>query len=181
MPHGLELSRAPQCSLWFIGAGDGCAASPHPISSHLSGSVVVLRAIITLVLFLVSGAAARADLRIVSSPGGEVGSYLRLFAMVRQSGHRVIIDGPCLSACTLVLSTIPQDRICVTRRAILGFHSARLLDPQGQLYAAPSETRLLAATYPEPIRAWIERNGGLTENPIFLRSRQLTALYPRCR
>jgi hypothetical protein len=101
--------------------------------------------------------------------------------MVRQSGHRVIIDGPCLSACTLVLSTIPQDRICVTRRAILGFHSARLLDPQGQLYAASSETRLLAATYPEPIRAWIDRNGGLTENPIFLRSRQLTALYPRCR
>src|SRR5712691_1686438 len=103
-----------------------------PISSQLSGSALVLRAIITLVLFLLSGAAARADLRIVSSPGGEVGSYLRLFAMVRQSGHRVIIDGPCLSACTLVLSTIPRDRICVTRRAILGFHSARLLDPQGQ-------------------------------------------------
>ena len=65
----------------------------------------------------------------------------------------------------------PAGPICVTRRAILGFHSARLLDPQGRLYAAPSETRLLAATYPEPIRAWIERNGGLTENPIFLRSR----------
>jgi hypothetical protein len=141
----------------------------------------VLRAIIiTLVLFLASRGAARADLRIVASPGGEVGSFLQLFAKVRQSGQRVIIDGPCISACTLVLSTIPQERICVTPRAILGFHAARRLDRRGQFYAAPSETRLLAVTYPAAVRAWIERNGGLTEKPIFLRSRQLAALYPRC-
>ena len=137
--------------------------------------------IIALALLLASGAMARAELRIVSSPGGEVGSYLRLFAMVRQSGDRVIIDGPCLSACTLVLSAVPEDRICVTRRAILGFHAARWLDQKGQLYAAPDETRLLVTTYPAPIRSWIERNGGLTERPIFLRSRQLAALFPRCR
>jgi hypothetical protein len=141
----------------------------------------MLRAIITVVLLLVSGVAARADVRIMSSPGGEVGSFLKLFAVVRQSGQRVIIDGPCISACTLVLSMIPQERICVTRRAILGFHAARRLDRQGQLYAAPSETRLITATYPAPVRAWIERSGGLTEKPIFLRSRQLAALYPHCR
>ena len=140
----------------------------------------MLRTIITVVLFLVSGAAARADVRIVSSPGGEVGSFLRLFAVVRQSGERVIIDGPCISACTLVLSAIPQGRICVTRRAILGFHAARLRDRRGQFYAAPNETRVLAATYPAPVRAWIERNGGLTEKPIFLGSHQLAAIYPRC-
>jgi len=138
-------------------------------------------AIIALALLLASGSVARAELRIVSSPGGEVGSYLRLFAMVRRSGERVIIDGPCLSACTLVLSAVPEDRICITRRAILGFHAARRLDEGGQLYAAPHETRLLAATYPAPIRSWIERNGGLTEKPLFLRSRQLAAFYRLCR
>jgi len=138
-------------------------------------------AIIALALLLASGAAAHAELRIVSSPGGEVGSYLRLFAMVRQSGERVIIDGPCLSACTLVLSAVPEDRICITRRAILGFHAARRLDEGGQLYAAPHETRLLAATYPAPIRNWIERNGGLTEKPLILHSRQLAAFYRLCR
>jgi hypothetical protein len=141
----------------------------------------VARAIIVLALLLASGAMARAELRIVSSPGGEVGSYLRLFAMVRQSGERVIIDGPCLSACTLVLSAVPEDRICITRRALLGFHAARRLDDGGQVYAAPHETRLLAATYPAPIRSWIERNGGLTEKPLFLRSRQLAAFYRFCR
>jgi hypothetical protein len=136
--------------------------------------------IIALALLLASGVAARAELRIKSSPGGEVGSYLRLFAMVRESGERVIIDGPCLSACTLVLSAVPEDRICITRRAVLGFHAARWLDQQGQLYAAPDETRLLVTTYPAPIRSWIERNGGLTEKPLFMRSRQLAALYRLC-
>jgi ATP-dependent protease ClpP protease subunit len=142
---------------------------------------VVPAAVIAFALLLASGAAARAELRIVSSPGGEVGSYLRLFAMVRESGERVIIDGPCLSACTLVLSAVPEDRICITRRAVLGFHAARWLDQQGQLYAAPDETRLLVTTYPAPIRSWIERNGGLTEKPLFMRSRQLAALYRPCR
>jgi hypothetical protein len=153
--------------------------SPCAVHSF-GGKAHIARAFFALALFLISVGAARADLRIVSSSGGEVGSFLQLFAIVRQSGQRVIIDGPCISACTLVLSAIPQERICVTRRAILGFHAASWRDRRGQFYAAPSETRLLAATYPAPVRAWIERNGGLTGKPIFLRSRQLAALYPPC-
>ena len=139
------------------------------------------RAVVTLVLLLVSLAAARADMRIVSSAGGEVGAYLRLFAAVRESGERVILDGPCMSACTLVLSTVPADRICVTPRAVLGFHAARWIDRHGRQYAAREETRLVAATYPAAVRAWIERNGGLRQKPIFLRGRQLAAMYPHCR
>ena len=80
------------------------------------------RFLFAAVLALLAMSQARADLRILSSPGGYVGDYLQAFARVRQSGERVIIDGPCLSACTLVLSTIPSNRICVTRRAVLGFH-----------------------------------------------------------
>jgi hypothetical protein len=133
------------------------------------------------VLSLVASMPAGADVRIRSSPGGEVRQYLTLFALVRASGERVVIDGPCLSACTLVLSTIPRGRICVTRRAILGFHAARWVDQYGQQYEASEETRLLAATYPDPIRAWIARHGGLTGNLILLRGRQLAALYPTCR
>lgn len=169
----------------FMGAREesveSVGSSLDAVPSRVGGKAFAARAVITLVLVLASVVAARADLRIVSSPGGEVGSYLQLFAMVRQSGQRVVIDGPCLSACTLVLSAVPQDRICVTRRAVLGFHAAHRRDQRGQFYAAPGETRLLAATYPEPVRAWIERNGGLSEKPIFLRSRQLAALYPICR
>jgi hypothetical protein len=80
---------------------------------------------------------ARAEVRILASPGGQVGPFLDLFEKVRASGERVVIDGPCLSACTLVLSVVPAGRICVTRRAVLGFHAARSIDRRGRMYAEP--------------------------------------------
>src|SRR5450759_1675793 len=76
---------------------------------------------------------AHAEVRILASPGGQVGPFLDLFEQVRASGERVVIDGPCLSACTLVLSMVPNDRICITRKAILGFHAARSVDRQGRM------------------------------------------------
>ncbi|HEY5125872.1 MAG TPA: hypothetical protein VIJ35_00990, partial [Bradyrhizobium sp.] len=51
---------------------------------------------------------AQAEVRILASPGGQVGPFLELFARVRASDERVVIDGPCLSACTLVLSMVPN-------------------------------------------------------------------------
>ena len=42
---------------------------------------------------LVLAIPARADVRILASPGGEVGSYIKLFSVLRQSGQRVIVDG----------------------------------------------------------------------------------------
>jgi hypothetical protein len=140
------------------------------------------RAIFAVILSLIALAPASAEVRILASPGGEVGSYLDVFEAVRQSGQRVVIDGPCYSACTLVLSTIPRDRICVTRRAVLGFHAPRWLDHEGRQYAASaSTTRVVANTYPASVRAWIDRHGGLTSRPIYLRGRELAAMYPRCR
>src|SRR6516162_4351608 len=95
------------------------------------------RLVVSVISFLFAVAPSLADVRILSSPGGEVGEYLKLFETFRQSGERIVIDGPCYSACTLVLTTIPQNRICVTSKAILGFHAARLMDENGRLYAAP--------------------------------------------
>jgi len=140
----------------------------------------LVRRVVVVVFYLMGWTPSLADVRILSSPGGEVGQYLRLFALLGQSGERIVIDGPCLSACTLVLSTIPHDRICVTRRAILGFHAARLVDETGRVYLAPDATRVVIDTYPPAIRAWIKRHGGLTSKPIFLYGRQLAAIYPRC-
>ena len=64
------------------------------------------RALFAALWFLIAVPLARADIRILASPGGEVGTYLELFSLLRQSGQRVVIDGPCFSSCTLVLSTI---------------------------------------------------------------------------
>jgi hypothetical protein len=124
---------------------------------------------------------ARAEIRILGSPGGQVGPFLDLFQKVRDSGQRVVIDGPCLSACTLVLSMVPNERICVTRRAILGFHAARSIDRRGRTYAEPEASELVLEAYPSPVRSWILRRGGLTSRLLLLRGRELTAIYPSCR
>ena len=124
---------------------------------------------------------ARAEVRILASPGGQVGPFLDLFERVRASGERVVIDGPCLSACTLVLSMIPSDRICVTRRAILGFHAARSIDQRGRLYAEPEASELVLEAYPAAVRGWIRQRGGLTSRLLLLRGRELAAIYPSCR
>jgi hypothetical protein len=137
--------------------------------------------VVFLWLFAVTADPVRAELRIVASPGGPVVPYVKLFEAVRQSGERVVIDGPCFSACTLVLSIVPDNRICVTRRAVLGFHAARLLDDRGRFHAEPRATRLVLETYPEAVQQWIRRRGGLTSRVLLLRGRELAAMYPLCR
>jgi hypothetical protein len=132
-------------------------------------------------LILLLGAPAEAEVRILASPGGEIGPFLDLFAQVRASGERVVIDGPCLSACTLVLSTVPASRICVTRRAVLGFHAARSMDRRGRFYAEPEASELVLEAYPSPVRRWIEHRGGLTSRLLLLRGRELAGIYPVCR
>ena len=139
----------------------------------------------TIVLAAVVGALvlppARAEVRILASPGGQVGPFLDLFERVRASGERVVIDGPCLSACTLVLSMVPNDRICVTRRAVLGFHAARSIDRRGRIYAEPEASALVLQAYPASVQSWIRRRGGLTSRLLLLRGAELAAIYPSCR
>jgi hypothetical protein len=140
----------------------------------------VRRFIFAAALAVTAATPASAEVRILASPGGEVREFLTIFELLRQSGEKIIIDGPCYSACTLVLTAIPNDRICVTRKAVLGFHAARLVDRQGRAFAAPEATRVVTDTYPAGVRAWIARRGGLTNKPLYLRGRELAALYPRC-
>jgi hypothetical protein len=136
---------------------------------------------ILLAIALLLASPASAEVRILASPGGEVGPFLELFEGVRASGERVVIDGPCLSACTLVLSAVPNNRICVTRRAVLGFHAARSIDARGRMYAEPEASAAVLEAYPSPVRSWIRRHGGLSSRVLLLRGRELAAIYPVCR
>jgi hypothetical protein len=139
-------------------------------------------ALVAIVLATIFGPPAKADeVRILSSRGGEVSQFIDMFDHLRKSGDRVVIDGPCLSACTLVLSAVPEDRICVTRRAVLGFHAARLVDRLGQFHAQPEATKIMYEMYPSTIRSWIDRHGGLTSHVLLLRGRDLASFYRVCR
>jgi hypothetical protein len=99
---------------------------------------------------------------------------------MKKSGERVIIDGPCLSACTMLLGAIPRNRICVTSRAQLGFHAAWKPDQRGGETASPEGTQLMMQRYPPSIRSWIARRGGLTGQMIYLGGTELSSMYARC-
>ena len=68
--------------------------------------MAVIKLVVAAAALLAASRAARGPEFVLASPGGQVGPFLELFERVRQSGERVVIDGPCLSACTLVLMTV---------------------------------------------------------------------------
>jgi len=125
--------------------------------------------------------AASAEVRVTNDPGGEIAAYVNKFQNMRLSGETLVIDGPCLSACTLFTAILRHDQVCVTRRAILGFHAASYYDDaRRSLVPTRAGTRLVMRLYPPAIRSWIERHGGLTPRIIALRGRELAALYSTC-
>lgn len=139
-------------------------------------------ALASAVVCVLTPGLASAEVRISGDPGGEVASYLQKFEQVRESGQRVVIDGPCLSACTLLTGIVPRDHICVTQRAMLGFHAASYYDDASQsLVPTRAGSRLVMTYYPPQIRRWINRHGGLTPHLIELRGRELASMYQTCR
>jgi hypothetical protein len=118
--------------------------------------------------------------RIADDSGGRIGTYLTKYEALRRSGRRVVIDGTCASACTLFLGVIPHDRICVTPRAVLAFHAAWDLSLSGLQTNTPA-TKYLWSRYPDGVRRWIARHGGLRSETIYLGGRDLAAMFPSCR
>src|SRR6201993_4625445 len=125
--------------------------------------------------------ASPAEVHIVNDPGGEVSEYVQKFHELRKAGEHLVIDGPCLSACTLFTGIIPRDHVCVTRRAVLGFHSASYFDDaRHTLVPNRPGTEVLLPLSPPGIRDWIDRHGGLKPEYLALRGEELSALYIAC-
>jgi hypothetical protein len=137
-------------------------------------------ALIVFILMAMAGSPASATQRITDDPGGQLGPYLQHLAAVRSSGEQVVIDGPCLSACTMVLGVIPRNRICVTPRAQLGFHAAWRPDENGAQVTSRDGTQLLMSKYPQQVRNWIAHRGGLSRQMMYLSGRELASMYPSC-
>jgi hypothetical protein len=124
---------------------------------------------------------ASADIRILNDPGGEVSAYVHKFQEIRAEGQHIVIDGPCLSACTLLTGIVPRNRVCVTSRAILGFHAASYYDDASRSLVPTREgSRLVMHLYPQDVRSWIDRHGGLRPQLLTMHGRDLTALFPTC-
>ena len=131
--------------------------------------------------FLLAGiGASDAAVRIARDAGGRIETYVGKYQGVRSSGEMVIIDGYCASACTIVLGSVPHDRICVTSRARLGFHAAWDPDARGRKITNLQATQTLYLMYPFEVRHWIDQRGGLTPRMIFLSGRELASMFRTC-
>jgi hypothetical protein len=123
---------------------------------------------------------AVATVRITDDRGGNIGEYWSHFMALRDAKELIIIDGICSSACTMVLGIVPRDRICVTDNATLGFHAAYRPGFLGLRIVNEPATRTLMGIYPDAIRQWLARNGGLSSETIYLSGPDLFALYRKC-
>jgi hypothetical protein len=138
------------------------------------------RLIAAVILTTLTVTSASATVIISDDIGGKVQDYTTHFRQVRDSGEPVVIAGTCVSACTMVLGLVPSDRVCATHNAVLGFHAAWMFDNSGKRVVSASGTQDLMQTYPAPVRAWIERHGGLTPKMMYLRGRDLAAIVAPC-
>src|SRR5215471_15499974 len=136
--------------------------------------------LLCLAVFVCGVTSASATMRIAEDRGGQIGQYMQTFATVRSSGERVVVDGNCLSACTLVLGLVPRERICATHRARFGFHAAWMPDHDGKAVTSPLGTQALWNIYPASVRRWISAHGGLSRNMIFMQGRDLNGIVASC-
>jgi len=123
---------------------------------------------------------ARSVVLIKNDGGGDIIPYVARYLDLQLRGEQVVIDGDCLSACTLVLGLVARHQRCFTNRARLGFHeaytehgSARLRNPIG--------TAIFWLVYPAEIRRWLSNHGSLTSRVIYLEGKELAAMYRPCR
>src|SRR5262249_38620636 len=122
----------------------------------LKASKAGLLSCVVLIGAALTNGAASASVLITNDVGGEVSSYVHKFQQMRAAGERVVIDGPCLSACTLLTGIIPRDRVCVTSRAELGFHAASYYDDTSRSFIPTREgSEEVMRFYPAAVKAWI--------------------------
>jgi hypothetical protein len=136
--------------------------------------------LLAAILLILNVSSASSAVRITNDRGGQIGAYVMKYHRLAVAGESVILDGLCASACTIVLSEIPRDRICVTSRATLGFHAAWNYGPDGRTFTDPEATLMLYSAYPTPVRRWIARRGGLKPHIMFLRGKPLQEMYRPC-
>jgi hypothetical protein len=136
--------------------------------------------LLAAVPLLVGVGSSHAVVRIGDDRGGQIGTYVDKYQGLRSSGQQVVIDGLCASACTIVLGSVPQDKICVTSKATLGFHAAFDFGVRGRAIFNRGATQILYSMYPSQVQRWITQLVGLTSRMIFLRGKELMSMYRPC-
>lgn len=101
---------------------------------------------------------------IKDNKGGMIGDFLAFRGFLERYGITVVFDGPCISACTILL-TLPKETTCVTSNAQFLFHRAMHPNPEVEQAA----TDVVFVHYPEWVQNFIIEKGGLTKNFLIMK------------
>jgi hypothetical protein len=129
---------------------------------------------------VISSPPAQATIRLANDPGGLIAAYQHRFERARATGERIVIDGSCLSACTLAIGLVPPEQVCATSKAVLGFHAAWQPTPFGGRAVSIPATQHMMNIYPADLQGWINAHGGLTPHMIFLKGTELSSMVSAC-
>lgn len=135
--------------------------------------------------FFIFSQPANALYVINDDPGGVVEYFQLRYEILRASNDKVMIDGVCASACTLVTGIVKPYNVCVTPNARLGFHSAWMRQtPYSPPEFSPEGTQQVWKTYPKQVQEMLKSRGwdGSTEHPdiIWVQGEDLRKLYSAC-
>lgn len=128
-------------------------------------------------------APSNAAMRILFDPGGVITEYVDKYNAIHASGGSVVIDGPCISACTMIVGLVDREKVCVTKRAMLAFHSASEVTPFARKHSEDG-TALLWNVYPDDVQDLLRKkgwDGGEHPNLIFIRGAELRSIYKECK
>ncbi len=126
-------------------------------------------------------APALAAQRITFDPGGSIIAFIVKYNDWRVTNERVVIDGMCISACTMITGLLDVRNVCVTPFARLAFHSAYSSDT-GAFHR--EATRLIWNIYPTHVRELLQRRGwqeGM-EHPdlLYVEGAELRTIFRDC-
>jgi hypothetical protein len=125
---------------------------------------------VVLSVYLATASANASTVVVSEDTGGLVSLYQMRWADLAAKNVKVQISGTCASACTVLLGYIPNQNICVTQNGALGFHWATVGFVTAELWQL----------YPQDIRDWITKHGGLTQRVIWLQAPEIFRYFRKC-
>lgn len=112
--------------------------------------------------------------------GGDLLNYLGAAREALREHKQIVIDGWCVSACSIVADRI-RSHVCITSNARFGFHKtwALVIRSDGAAYSKPGFHK--SWTYTPALQRWINKKGGEPANGLLVMSNQdAGAFWPRC-
>ena len=117
--------------------------------------------------------------------GGTIVMFEEAAKAIRKGARKlVIIEGPCMSACTILIDKVPE-KVCLKPSAILGFHRGG-----GPTLKYLNEIPLYWYTvwerfdipYSPKVQKWINSRGGLPKDGMFIYMDATSAkkIWPAC-